>query len=91
MVRHLLSYGYIGSGIPKMDVEIFDDLPSLFHIVWGILCYFFHFIFFIFFFYEFVEFIYKYKHKEREKLKCFIGDLIEFLLPISIISLAFGF
>lgn len=72
-----------------MNIEIFDDPASLIHFILGILTYFFPVLLVVFLFYEFIEFIYRHRKKHPEKLKCFLGDVTEYLLGISFISLVY--
>jgi len=72
-----------------MLIEIFDDKPSLFHFFVGVLTFYFPFLLVVFFFYELLEFVYRYRKRHPEKLKCFIGDLIEYLTGVSFICLLY--
>jgi len=70
-----------------MQVEIFDDVFSLGHLILGILSYFHVGFFVLFVFYELVEFCYKYSRK-RETPANFIGDLCEFFVGLSFVTLS---
>ena len=71
-----------------MKVEIFDDKFSIGHVFLGFLAYFHISFFIIFLFYELIEFCYKYGRKEETPAN-FIGDLCEFFIGYSLISLLF--
>jgi len=67
-----------------MKLEVFDNKYSFIHLLCGILSYFYPFIFVIFIFYEMIEFIYK---KGKEKPQNFLGDVVEFLFGLGLITL----
>ena len=69
-----------------MKVEIYDDKFSIGHTILGILAYFHISFFIIFLFYELIEFCYKYGRKEETPAN-FVGDLSEFFIGYSFISL----
>jgi len=69
-----------------MEIEVFDDLFSLGHLIFGVLTVIFPIFFLLFFVYELLEFIYKYPRK-REGVRDFIGDLFEFLVGVAFAEL----
>jgi len=69
-----------------MKVEIYDDKFSIGHTLLGILAYFHISFFIIFLFYELIEFCYKYGRKEETPAH-FVGDLCEFFIGYSFVSL----
>jgi len=69
-----------------MKVELYDDFFSIGHTLLGILAYFHISFFIIFLFYELIEFCYKYGRKEETPAN-FVGDLCEFFIGYSFISL----
>lgn len=64
-----------------MRVYVFDDKMSLLHLPVGVLSYFFPVLLVVFFGYEFVEFMFK---SPKEKAANFCGDLLEFMLGVSL-------
>jgi len=71
-------------GVVSIRVEIFDDRNSLIHLACGALSYFWLFVFIVFIFYEIIEHIYKHR---KEKEANFLGDIVEFLFGLGVVTL----
>lgn len=67
-----------------MKVEVFDDKHSFVHLICGIFSYYYLFVFIIFIFYEIIEHMYK---QGKEKKANFLGDIVEFLFGLGLITL----
>ncbi|OYT55906.1 MAG: hypothetical protein B6U77_00755 [Candidatus Hecatellales archaeon ex4484_218] len=66
-----------------MRVQVFDDWFSVGHLLLGFLALITPLIFIIYLLYELVEFMFKHP---KEKISCFIGDILEFFC-----GLGFGY
>ncbi len=70
-----------------MEIEVFDDKVSVLHFIAGLFTCVYPVIFILFLFYELIEFMYRYRKRRGERVKKFIGDLVEYLLGLSMFSL----